>query len=265
MKFIEKLNAISKKNSSLVCVGLDSDFSRIPQFIKDKYENPIWEFNKRIIDATKDQVAAYKPNFAFYVSQGEMGLAALRKTISHIPAEIPIILDVKVGDIGNTMEMYGKSYFETYEVDAITANPLMGFDVVNALQKFRDKYIFLLILTSNKSNTDFLNDEDELFKKICEKINQWGMDNIGGVVGATNGDEIQQIRNLLPQSVFLIPGIGAQGGDIGNVMKNAVAKNFPGIVINSSRSIIFADSGKDFAEAAREATIKLKGEINKYL
>lgn len=265
MKFKEKLRAISRKNNSLVCVGLDSDFSRIPPFIKDKYENPIFEFNRRIIDSTKEHVAAYKPNFAFYISQGELGLAALRKTIGCIPAEIPIILDVKAGDIGNTMQMYGKSYFETFEVDAITANPLMGFDVVNALEKYTDKYIFLLILTSNNSSNDFLNDADGMYRKICHKINEWGRDNIGGVVGATKGGEVGEIRKILPEAIFLIPGIGAQGGDLKNVMENSTAQDFPAIVINSSRSIIFASEGEDFAAAARQATINLKQEINRFL
>ena len=268
MKFIEKYRKISKKNNSLLCVGLDSDISKIPSFLKENFDNPIWEFNKRIIDATFKYVAAYKPNFAFYISQGEKGIIALKKTISYISSDIPIILDVKVGDIGNTMTQYAKAYFEELNVDAITANPLMGFDVIEPLLKYQDKYIFLLVLTSNKSNIDFLNNDKKLYLTICEKIKEWGKDNIGAVVGATNDKEIKGIRDLLPDSIFLIPGIGAQGGDLDIVMKNAVGKDEPNILINSSRGIIFACPDKDsknFAKYAELAAKELLQKINEYL
>ena len=143
MNFKEKYYSIVEKNNSLVCVGLDSDIEKIPAFLKAECELPQWEFNKRIIDATKDSVAAYKPNLAFYISQGLKGIESLQKTISYIPGEIPIILDVKVGDIGNTMKHYAKAYFDTFKVDALTVNPLMGYDVVNALEAYHDKYLFL--------------------------------------------------------------------------------------------------------------------------
>ncbi|MBC8527615.1 MAG: orotidine-5'-phosphate decarboxylase [Candidatus Cloacimonetes bacterium] len=268
MKFIEKYRKICLKNNSLLCVGLDSDLSKIPSFLKEKSENPLWEFNKRIIDATYKYVAVYKPNFAFYISQGEQGIIALEKTLSYIPEEIPIILDVKIGDIGNTMKHYAKAYFGKYNVDAITANPLMGFDVIDPLLEFPDRYIFLLVLTSNKSNKDFLNDEQEMYVKICKKIMGWSTSNIGAVVGATNIDKIQEIRNLLPDSVFLIPGIGAQGGDLENVMKYAVSQNEPNILINSSRGIIFAgtdDAPENFPKAAGIAAKELQKSINSYL
>ena len=265
MKFIEKYRKISKKNNSLLCVGLDSDISKIPSFLKENYASPIWEFNKRIIDATHKYVAAYKPNFAFYIAQGEKGIIALKKTISYIPSEIPIILDVKIGDIGNTMQQYARAYFEELNVDAITVNPLMGFDVIEPLLRYSDKYIFLLVLTSNKSNKDFLNNEQKLYKRICNKINEWNCGNIGIVVGATNDKEIKEIRNLLPDSIFLVPGIGAQGGDLDIVMKNALGKNEPNILINSSRGIIFAckdKDSKDFAKDAGLAANKLQNRIN---
>ena len=268
MKFIEKYRNISQKNNSFVCIGLDSDILKIPSFIKENFDNPIWEFNKRIIDATFKYVAAYKPNFAFYISQGEKGIIALKKTISYISSDIPIILDVKVGDIGNTMTQYAKAYFEELNVDAITANPLMGFDVIEPLLKYQDKYIFLLVLTSNKSNIDFLNNDKKLYLTICEKIKEWTTDNIGAVVGATNDEEIKEIRNLLPDLVFLIPGIGAQGGDLDIVMKNALGKNEPNILINSSRGIIFAckdKDSKDFAKVAGNAASELQERINNYL
>ncbi len=265
MKFIEKYRKISKKHNSLVCVGLDSDISKIPSFIRENFENPIWEFNKRIIDATHKYVAAYKPNLAFYISDGNRGLSALEKTISYIPSDIPIILDVKVGDIGNTMTQYAKAYFEELNVDAITINPLMGFDVIEPLFKYQDKYIFFLVLTSNKSSKDFLNNENKFYKRICEKINEWDCGNIGVVVGATNYKEIKEIRNILPDSIFLIPGIGVQGGDLDIVMQNAVGKNEPNILINSSRGIIFAcqdRDSKDFAKYAGLAANKLQNRIN---
>jgi len=268
MKFIEKYRKISKKNNSLLCVGLDSNISKIPSFLKENFENPIWEFNKRIIDTTYEYVAAYKPNFAFYISQGEKGIIALKKTISYIPSDIPIILDVKIGDIGNTITQYTKAYFEELKVDAITVNPLMGFDVIEPLLKYQDKYIFLLVLTSNKSNIDFLNNDKKLYLTICEKINEWSKDNIGAVVGATNDEEVKEIRKFLPDTVFLIPGIGAQGGDLNIVMKNAVGKDYPNILINSSRGIIFAcpnKDSKDFAKDAGIAAKELLQKINEYL
>lgn len=265
MKFIEKYRNISQKNNSFVCIGLDSDILKIPSFLKENFENPIWEFNKRIIDATHKYVAAYKPNFAFYISQGEKGILALKKTISYIPSEIPIILDVKIGDIGNTMAQYAKAYFEELNVDAITVNPLMGFDVIEPLLKYQDKYVFLLVLTSNKSSNDFLNNETKFYKRICEKINEWNCGNIGAVVGATNDEEIKEIRNLLPDSIFLIPGIGVQGGDLKIVMKNAVGKDYPNILVNSSRGIIFSSkdkNSKNFAKDAGLAANKLQNRIN---
>ena len=267
MKFIEKYRKISKTNNSLLCVGLDSDIFKIPSFLKENFDNPIWEFNKRIIDATHKYVAAYKPNFAFYISQGEKGIIALKKTISYIPSEISIILDVKIGDIGNTMTQYANAYFEELNIDAITVNPLMGFDVIEPLLKYHDRYIFLLVLTSNKSNIDFLNNDKKLYLNICEKIKEWTLENIGAVVGATNCEEIKEIRNLLPDSIFLIPGIGAQGGDLDIVMKNAVGKDYPNILINSSRGIIFAcpdKDSKDFAKDARIAARELQKKINEY-
>jgi len=268
MNFKEKYYRIVEKNNSLVCVGLDSDIEKIPGFIKDEYDLPQWEFNKRIIDSTKDLVAAYKPNLAFYISQGLKGIESLQKTISYIPDEIPIILDVKVGDIGNTMMHYAKAYFDTFKVDALTVNPLMGYDVVNALEAYPEKYLFLLALTSNPSNTDFLNSEYKLYEGICEKVQEWDQDMLGAVVGATNDEEMSTIRGMLPDSIFLIPGIGAQGGNLEKVMKYTIGKENPNILINSSRGIIFSydsDDEKNFDGAAREVCMELREKINRYL
>lgn len=268
MKFKEKYYHIVEKNNSLVCVGLDTDIEKIPAYIKKDYELPQWEFNRRIIDATKDMVAAYKPNFAFYISQGAKGVESLQKTISYIPENIPIILDVKVGDIGNTMKHYAKAYFDAFKVDAITVNPLMGYDVIDPLEMYEDKYLFLLALTSNPSNTDFLNSEYMLYEGICEKIKEWNQDMLGAVVGATNDEEMSTIRGMLPDSIFLIPGIGAQGGNLEKVMKYTTGKEHPNILINSSRGIIFSyskEDEKDFDKAARNACRQLRERINGYL
>jgi len=265
MKFKEKYYHIVEKNNSLVCVGLDSDIEKIPSFLKNEFELPQWEFNRRIIDATKDYVAAYKPNFAFYISQGVRGIESFQKTISYIPDDIPIILDVKIGDIGNTMKHYAKAYFDTFKVDALTVNPLMGYDVIDPFEVYKDKYLFLLALTSNPSNIDFLDSEYNLYELICEKIQEWDQDTLGAVVGATNDEEMRTIRGMLPDALFLVPGIGAQGGDLGKVMKYTTGKNHPNILINSSRGIIFSyskENEKGFDIAARDACRELQKRIN---
>jgi|SRR6056297_1357797 len=265
MNFIEKYEAISLKNYSFVCVGLDSEYERIPEFLKTDYKDPIFQFNKKIITATQDMVVAYKPNLAFYLAQGEKGISALQKTINYIPYEIPVILDLKAGDIGNTMRQYARAAFDELKVDAITANPLMGKNVVNVFDNYSEKYIFLLVLTSNPSSVDFLNNESQLYTKVCEKIKEWNKENLGAVVGATKGEEIGEIRRLLPNSIFLLPGLGAQGGNISQVMENAAAKSHPRIIVNSSRSIIFAGEKEDFAHKAAEATEELRKRINHFL
>lgn len=268
MKFKEKYYHIAERNNSFVCVGLDSDIEKIPTSMKDECELPQWEFNKRIIDSTKDLVAAYKPNLAFYISQGIKGIESLQKSISYIPDDIPVILDVKVGDIGNTMKHYAKAYFDVFDVDALTVNPLMGYDVIDPFERYKDKYLFILALTSNPSNTDFLNSEYLLYEGICEKIQEWGQDMLGTVVGATNDEEMKTIRGMLPNSIFLIPGIGAQGGNLEKVMKYTTGKDHPNILINSSRGIIFSyekDDEDKFDVAAREACKELQEKINSLL
>jgi orotidine-5'-phosphate decarboxylase len=267
MNFKEKYYHIVEKNNSLVCVGLDSDIEKIPAFLKNEFEFPQWEFNRRIIDATKDSVAAYKLNFAFYISQGVQGIESLQKTISYIPDDIPIILDVKIGDIGNTMKHYAKAYFDTFKFDALTVNPLMGYDVIDPFEMYEDKYLFLLALTSNPSNIDFLNSEYKLYEGICEKILEWGQDTLGAVVGATNDEEMRTIRGMLPDALFLVPGIGAQCGDLEKVMKYTTGKKHPNIIINSSRGIIFSYSKEnehDFDVAARDSCRELQKRINSY-
>ncbi len=265
MNFKEKYYSIVEKNTSLVCIGLDSNIEKIPSFLKTESDYPQWEFNRRIIDATQDHVAAYKPNLAFYVSQGRKGLETLERTISYIPDEIPIILDAKVGDIGNTMQHYAKAYFDHFKVDALTVNPLMGYDVIKSFEPYTDKYLFLLALTSNPSNRDFLNSGNRLYTRICNKIKEWNRENLGVVVGATNDEEMNTIRELLPEAIFLVPGIGAQGGSLEKVMKFAAGEEHPNLVINSSRGVIFSydkDDERNFDLAAQKACVTLMRNIN---
>ncbi|PID28330.1 MAG: orotidine-5'-phosphate decarboxylase [Candidatus Cloacimonadota bacterium] len=264
MTFWDKYLHATGKNKSYVCVGLDSDPARIPAHLTN-CENPIFAFNKEIIDATKDIVGVYKPNFAFYAAAGKKGLDALEKTMAYIPEDIPVIVDCKVGDIGNTMKYYGKAFLEEMNADSITVNPLMGHDVLKPLTEYPDKMKFILVLTSNPTSSDFLKPND-LYKKIAKYVAENDNKSFGAVVGATNSSELKELRELMPETVMLVPGIGAQGGSLEEVMLNASAgKEDPKLLINSSRGIIFASSGKDFAEAARAKTLALRDEINSYL
>ncbi len=261
MSFWKKYKNIIKENKSYVCLGLDSDFSKLPECVLE-LEDPIFEFNKAIIDATKDVVACYKPNFAFYHSQGLKSLESLRKTLDYIPENIPVILDIKAGDIGNTMSNYAKAFFEDWKCDSITCNPLMGNDVIEALKAHTENFAFILALTSNKSASDFLKKND-LYKDISKYIADLNSQQFGAVVGATNSSELKELRELMPETLFLVPGIGAQGGSLAEVVENTTySKDDARFVINSSRGIIFADSSENFAEKAREKAIELKDSIN---
>lgn len=261
MSFWTKYTNIIKSNKSYVCLGLDSDLAKLPSHLLDQ-EDPIFAFNKAIIDETKDIVACYKPNFAFYLSQGLKSLSSLQKTINYIPNHIPVILDIKAGDIGNTMANYAKAFFTDWGVDAITANPLMGNDVMKAIEPFQDNFAFLLALTSNPSACDYLKTND-LYKNISKDINNLSNKIFGAVVGATNSQELKELRDLMPQTLFLIPGIGAQGGSLEEVVTSTCfSKEDARFVINSSRGIIFADSSERFAQVAREKTESLRVQIN---
>lgn len=262
MTFYDQYQSVIKKNQSYVCVGLDSESAKLPQCLKND-DNPIWSFNKAIIDATAQHTACYKPNFAFYLSAGKKGLEALEKTIEYIPDHIPVILDCKVGDIGNTMEQYADAFFDEMKVSAITVNPLMGKDVFNAVfKKNPDRYIFVLALTSNPSASDYIMKED-LYIRLAEDVHSLGFQKAGAVVGATRTTDIKTMREKMPESIFLIPGIGAQGGSLDDVCQFAVKnKEDARFLINSSRGIIFADNTEFFAEAAERETLKLKQQIN---
>lgn len=261
--FLEKIEAIRDKNNSLVCVGLDVELTKIPKFLLQK-DDPIFEFNKIIIDNTLDLVSAYKPNFAFYEAYGEEGLSALRKTRNYIPEDIPVIIDAKRGDIGNTARMSANFFLEDLNFDGITVNPYMGFDAIEPFLKYKDKCIFILCLTSNPSANDFeyfSDGKQTLYEKVATKTIEWNNNkNCGLVVGATRKEGLQRVREIASNLPLLIPGIGAQGGSVEEVVTYG-GKN---IIINSSRAIIYASSEKDFGEKARESAFKLRDEINRF-
>ncbi len=269
--FLDKLRQATELNDSYVCVGLDSDYNLIPEFLKDS-ANPIFEFNKRIIDATADLVCAYKPNSAFYESQGKLGLEALELTIEYIPENIPVILDAKRGDIGNTCEQYAISCFEHLKADAITVSPYMGFDSISPFGKYHGTATFVLVKTSNQSAADLQNLELEnqqpVYSKVCELLTEWQKSCpaiLGAVVGATYPEDLKIIRELLPDAPLLIPGLGAQGGDLVNTILNGLGPNGTApIIINSSRGIIFASNQEDFAEVSRLKCNEFRNQLNSF-
>lgn len=264
MNFIEKLAATVRENRSLVCVGLDVDPSLMPQGIGAA------DFNRAIIDATADLVCAYKPNLAFYEALGDEGMNALKATIKHIPRRIPIIADAKRSDIGNTARAYASALFDYFGFDASTINAYLGYDSVEPFMRYQDKGIFILCRTSNPGATDFQSLRCEtgagtrpLFEIVADKAQEWNTaGNVGLVVGATYPDELKTLRQAHPEMPFLIPGVGAQGGDVENTVRNGADSRRERTVINSSRQILYASKGKDFAEAARKATHALRAQIN---
>jgi len=262
--FWHKYRARWLETGSLVCVGLDPDLDKLPDCVKHS-PNPIWEFNRAIIDATQEHACCYKPNLAFYLADGLRGLEALQKSIEQVPDAIPVILDCKVGDIGSTMQGYVKACFDELRVDAITVNPLMGSDVLAPLMKRHAGFAFALALTSNPSARDFFHNAG-MDEAVSKWMQAFPAERVGAVVGATQTSDLARMRALLPDRVFLIPGVGAQGGDLEAVLTHAVAdKQHPDILINSSRGIIFASSGIDFASAAALEAQKLRAEIKDLL
>jgi len=267
VNFIDKLNKATKKNKSLLCVGLDPDPSQMPEKVG------VYEFNKAIIDATVHLVCAYKLNLAFYEALGDEGMDALKQTVKYIPDDIPVIGDGKRGDIGNTARAYARAIFSNLNFDATTVNPYLGFDSVEPFIQYTDKGVFILCRTSNAGALDFqsLPCESELgvrplFELVALKASQWNVNgNIGLVVGATYPEELRLIRNNHPDMPLLIPGIGAQGGDLALTVRYGVDAHGEKAIINSSRQIIYASKGKDFAQAAGEAALSLRDEINYHL
>ncbi len=256
------------KKKSFLCVGLDVDINKIPQHLLSE-EDPIFAFNKAIIDATAPYCVAYKPNLAFYEAYGVKGMVAFEKTIAYLKENYPemfVIADAKRGDIGNTSKMYAKTFFGEYDVDALTVAPYMGEDsVVPFLEGYDGKWVILLALTSNKGSFDFQLTQDKegerLFEKVIRKSQEWGNDeNMMYVVGATRGEMFTDIRKVAPTSFLLVPGVGAQGGSLQDVCKYGIIKDC-GLLVNSSRGIIYADKTENFAEAAAESAKKLQQEM----
>lgn len=256
-----------RRKKSFLCVGLDTDIKKIPQHIAGR-EDAIFEFNKAIIDATAPYCVAYKPNLAFYESLGAEGWIALEKTIRYIKENYPdqfIIADAKRGDIGNTSQMYARSFFEHLDVDAITVAPYMGEDSVTPFLGYKGKWVILLALTSNKGSLDFQLMENKegkrLFEEVIEKSSQWGGDDeMMYVVGATRGQMFEDIRKVAPNSFLLVPGVGAQGGSLEEVARYGMIDDC-GLLVNSSRGIIYASTGEDFAEAAAREAKKLADQM----
>lgn len=262
-------NIFHKK--TFLCVGLDTDVDKIPEHLFDVSDDPIFEFNKQIIDATADLCVAYKLNLAFYESIGLEGWDALERTVDYIRSSYPdqfIIADAKRGDIGNTSAMYARTFFGNMDFDAVTVAPYMGHDSVSPFLTYENKWTILLALTSNKGAFDFQYMEEngvKLFEKVLKTSKEWGSDeNMMYVVGATKAEMLTEIRKIIPNHFLLVPGVGAQGGSLQEVVK--YGKNDEcGLLVNSSRQIIYASSETDFAEKAREEALKVQQEMSKIL
>jgi orotidine-5'-phosphate decarboxylase len=258
-----------KRKQSYLCVGLDTDLEKIPKHLLS-LPDPIFEFNKQIIDATHEFCVAYKPNIAFYEALGPKGWESLQKTLEYIPEDIFTIADAKRGDIGNTSSLYAKAFFKQMDFDSITVAPYMGEDSVKPFLQFREKWVILLAHTSNPGSSDFQLIESKvtgrkLYEEVLIKSQQWGSpDQLMFVVGATQTEKIEGIRKLVPDYFFLVPGIGAQGGDLELVSKYGM-NNRCGLLVNAARSIIYASDQQDFAEAARAESMRMQQQMAKYL
>ena len=260
------INEIFTKKTFL-CVGLDTDINKIPAYLKNE-DDPIFAFNKAIIDATAPYCVAYKPNLAFYECYGLKGMLAFEKTIQYIKENHPnhfIIADAKRGDIGNTSKMYAQTFFEEYNLDSVTVAPYMGEDSVKPFLEYDGKWVILLALTSNKGSHDFQLTEDKqgerLFEKVLKKSQEWGTtENLMYVVGATQGKMFEDIRRMAPEHFLLVPGVGAQGGSLQEVCKYGMTKDC-GLLVNSSRGIIYASTDTDFAEVAAVKAKELQEEM----
>ncbi len=267
--FKEKLNELVAKKNSLVCVGLDSDLDRIPKFLW-KEEDPLYIFNREIIRATSDFVTAYKPNIAFYESLGREGWVLLERTLELIPDDVLVIADAKRGDIGNTARKYAETFFKSYDFDAVTVSPYMGFDSVTPFLDFSEKAVFILCLTSNPGSRDFqyiMGETNEpLFLSVARRTVEWNLEygNCGLVVGATHPEDLGNIREAAPGLPFLIPGVGSQGGNLKMAVQFGTDREGKGALINASRSVIYAAPDKNFADAARKSVLRLNEQINQF-
>ena len=258
-----------KKKSSYLCIGLDTDLLKIPKHLL-KTPDPVYEFNRQIIEATHEYCVAYKPNIAFYEALGPKGWESLQKTLEYIPKNIFTIADAKRGDIGNTSALYAKAFFEQMNFDSLTVAPYMGEDSVKPFLEFKNKWVILLAHTSNAGSADFQLIESKengkrLYEEVIVRSQQWaGPDQLMYVVGATHADKIGEIRRLAPRYFFLVPGIGAQGGDLKAVSEAGMNKEC-GLLVNSSRSIIYASNGLDFAREASKEAFQIQQEMKDYL
>ncbi len=261
-----------QKKRSFLCVGLDTDILKIPRHLMDT-SDPIFSFNKEIIDATAEYTVAYKPNLAFYESQGWQGWESLEKTVMYVKSKHPdifLIADAKRGDIGNTSNLYARTFFDRLDFDAVTVAPYMGEDSVKPFMTYLGKWVILLALTSNKGAFDFqfLKDEktgNQLFETVLKKSQNWGTnENMMYVVGATKAEKLKEIREIVPEHFLLVPGVGAQGGSLEEVAKNGMNSKC-GLLVNSSRGIIYASTDVDFAEKARDAAKEVQDEMEKLL
>ncbi|MBL1231273.1 MAG: orotidine-5'-phosphate decarboxylase [Vicingaceae bacterium] len=263
MKKQELIKEIKLKQSFL-CIGLDTDITKIPTHLL-KEKDPVFEFNKQIIDATHDLCVSYKLNTAFYESMGLKGWEAMQKTLEYIPKEQFTIADAKRGDIGNTSAMYAKAFFENMDFDSVTVAPYMGEDSVKPFLTFENKWVILLALTSNKGADDFQffkQDDEFLFEKVLKTSKEWGNDEqLMYVVGATRPQMLEAIRKIVPSSFLLVPGVGAQGGSLAEVCKYGMNEDV-GLLINSSRAIIYAGSDKNFVQKSRNEAEKIQKEMS---
>lgn len=264
-----ELSLQAQAKSSYLCVGLDTDLRRIPQVLQSE-KNPALAFNKAIIEATQEYAIAYKPNLAFYEAMGPTGWEIFAETLELIPDDIMVIADAKRGDIGNTAHLYARAFFETYQTDALTVAPYMGRDSVEPFLSYADKWVFLLGLTSNPGARDFQyypDPEQPLYEQVFRKSQQWSKGqpgNLGFVVGATRPEVLADVRKWAPAAWLLVPGVGAQGGDLDAVLRQG-KNDAGGLLINSSRGIIYASDGVDFAEKAHEAAKGLQARMKAYV
>ena len=264
-----ELFAQIRKKSSYLCVGLDTDPGKIPSHLRSSAD-PVFEFNKQIIDATHEHCVAYKPNLAFYEALGPKGWESLSKTLDYIPKDVFTIADAKRGDIGNTAALYAKTFFEYLDFDALTVAPYMGEDSVKPFFQYQGKWVILLAHTSNPGSEDFQTIESKLtgrklYEEVILKAIQWGSsEQLMFVVGATQAEKIASIRKIAPDHFFLVPGVGAQGGDLQAVSRAGMNAQC-GLLVNSSRAIIYASQGTDFAAAAGREANKVRSEMTRYL
>lgn len=270
MNFTDKIGAISRKNKSLVCIGLDSELAKIPPHFRNR-KFPQYEFNQAVIDATADLVCAYKPNSAFYEARGAEGIGELKATCDYLKKnypDIPIILDAKRGDIGSTNAGYVQYIFEYLGADAVTVHPYLGSEAVRPFLDCKDKGVIVLCRTSNPGAgefQDFADGTEPLYRRVAKNVSEnWNTNgNCLLVVGATYPEELKAVREIVGAMLILVPGIGAQGGDLAAVLKNGLTTDGGGLIINSARSIIFAASDHNFAQTARNEALKLRDSINR--